>query len=212
MSEMTGGVTKLLGRLRQEAGFLHQINDLQNVVTSFRFEGGYVSQRNEDRVFQFLDGLAKALGERFDLEEGVVFPYADRHVPQVKALSVIMRSEHENVLSNLKKFKAAVRDLCKKCDQKAGCENIQKVRERGIYLVYLMRDRLIAKNDLFYKMLFDSLKQEERKDLAGRVLEWRQRLRAFGPRKVKGRSLKRKVGHSGPDRGAIKKLQRRGRI
>ena len=210
MNERAKGAAKLLDRLRREKGFLHLINDLQNVITGFRFEGGYVSQRNEDEVLQFLDGLARTLKEQFDLEEGVVFPYADRHVPQVKTLSVIMRSEHENVLNNLNKFKEAVRDLCKKRGQKAGCERIQKVRETGTYLIYLVRDRLIAKNDLFYKMLFDFLTQEEQKDLAGRVVEWRQCLQISGQREIQGRNLETKVNRSEPS--IKRRMRRQGRV
>ena len=148
---------------------LQKTNRLQEVLTHLRYEGKASLGKNlkeTDRLLEFFD---KDLVEHVRLEEEIIFPYLASHIPKLGLLISLLRSEHTDFKRNLGEFKFWLGEMRKKKNGPSLGKMIEKVKEAGIYLAYLLQSHVQEEGKILYDIASRELSSEERRDLVRKV-------------------------------------------
>jgi len=151
---------------------LQQGQKLEAVLTHLRFEGKPMRGKNLKEACRVVDFFTAALPRQFEFEEQVLYPFLDAHIPKLNPITSILKAEHENFRNTLGRFKY---DLwaCGENDDPIRLEGtIQKVRESGIYLIYLLHDRMRANQQALYETMERELHSDEKKEIIQRFQKW----------------------------------------
>ena len=170
----------------EETGTLQKIERLQEILVNLRYEGRHRLGKNlkeADEVLAFFNG---ELAEHVELEEKVIFPFVKSHVPKLEALILMLSSEHEEFRRNLRSFEFWLGELAK---EKANLDYgrlIEKVRETGNYLTYLLQNHLQEESEILYRVADQEFRSGEKRELVRRIRERTEQrppaLRADRPR------------------------------
>jgi len=145
--------------LANHAFLTSEIDKLYSVLNALRHEGRPQLGKNLRRLNEstrFLhDGLAKIM----DYEEKCLFPFIGTHIPRFQPLIFLLCSEHEDFRRLLLDLQSALAALKRQKEAAHQFRVIQRIEEKGAYLVCLLRSHLWAED----KKIFDAARQELRK-------------------------------------------------
>ncbi len=138
---------------------------LNRALSNLRYEGKANVGKNLKETWEILSFFEKELQAHVDAEEKFLFPFLEAHVPRLSPLISLFRAEHEDFRKNLKRFRLALEDLYGEKSDCGRSESIDKVKEVGTYLIYLLRQHLPAEEESVYKAIDHELHEEEREEL-----------------------------------------------
>lgn len=156
------GIQKLTEIHKQ---LLEQADRLNGVLINLRYEGKTKLGKNLKEAGDILCFFEKEVSLHVETEEKFIFPFLEIHVPRLGPLISLFHAEHEDFQKNLKCFRLAMEDLCSEHGDGNRAKMIEKVREVGTYLIYLLRQHLPAEEESVYKAVYHELHEEERKEL-----------------------------------------------
>lgn len=142
------------------------IGDLQNMHS----EGKASFQKNLRRVKEALYFFNGEVMEHMALEERTLFPYLETHVPKVSTAIRFLQAEHDDFRNNLKIFEFLVRELSRQKDEDHRSKTVERIRETGTYLSYLLRHHIEAEQRSVYQSVERELKAGEKSELKKRIL------------------------------------------
>lgn len=150
---------------------LEKTDLLQEILTNFRYEGRLSFGKNLKAARGVLRFFKKEVVEHIDLEERVLFPFLKTHFPKLDTAVHLLRAEHEDFRANLRAFELELRKLSgNRKDMNRG-KIVDRIRETGIYLIYLLRSHLRTESKSLYKVIDREIRQDEKKKLQNRVRE-----------------------------------------
>jgi hemerythrin-like domain-containing protein len=152
---------------------LQKTNRLQEVLTHLRYEGKASLGKNLKETNELLLFFDRDLVEHVRREEEVIFPYLAAHIPKLGLLVSLLRSEHTDFRINLAKLKFWLRELRKNKSGPSAGKMLEKVKETGIYLAYLLQSHVQEEGKILYDIASRELSLKERTDLA-RKIGWRR--------------------------------------
>lgn len=157
--------------LEDAAETLEKIERLREILTNLRYEGRHRLGKNLRQAEEVLDFFNGELMEHVDLEEGVVFPFIKNHIPKLEPLILLLSSEHEEFKRNLRSFEFWLNELAKGRANLDHGRLIEKARETGNYLTYLLRNHLQEESEILYRVADQELRFSEKKELRRQVCE-----------------------------------------
>lgn len=157
--------------------FIEQADVLQKILVQLRFEGKACLQKNIKEACEVVDFFDRELLLHLEIEEQVVFPFVETHVPKLESMVGILRSEYENFRRGLQEFKTHLWQLSENLTEEENKKICANAREKGAYVLYLLRDRMIPKCDAVYLILDQELHRDEKKELVRRIQDWRTMFR-----------------------------------
>lgn len=147
-----------------ETSALSKANQLSGILTNLRYEGKLRLGGNLKQAQGVVSFLKRKLAKQFELEEKVLFPFLLRYIPKLEVAVRLLEAEHDEFQSQFKVFQKYLKDISK---GRARREQIsERLREVGMYLVYLLRNHIEAEKMMVYKPLRSNLKKNEKKELA----------------------------------------------
>lgn len=162
-------MSRIVTTLEREHGEISEKTQrLQLVLRNLCYEGKACRGRNlkeGDRLLAFFKGKAR---KHMQLEEKVLFPYLEEHVPKLDSVIRLLRADHEFFKEGLRDLEKDLRKLSGGTEDGKGTDLIAKIRESGTYLVYLVRNHLHAECESIYKVVDRELRPAERKELEAR--------------------------------------------
>lgn len=157
------GLSETLRREDFEA--LRMARELREILTHLSFEGKLSLGKNLNRARGVLRFFKQRLNRHLDEEEKVVFPFLKTHIPKLEPLIAILHSEHEDFRKNLGRFQFWLRELVKEKNGFDRRRAIEKLKETGIYLVYLLEGHAQEESEVLYKVADRQLRQSEKRKL-----------------------------------------------
>lgn len=163
-----------LGRVEVLLHFNHEetvkktgqlIQDLNHI----HYEGRASFQKNLRRIrdaMHFFDG---EIMHHLELEEETLFPYLETHVPKLYSAIRFLQAEHEAFRGNLKVFRFFVRELSRQKKDEERARTIDRLKETGTYLAYLLRHHIEAEEKSIYRSAERELRLSEKRELKNRV-------------------------------------------
>lgn len=156
------GIDKLTSIHRD---LLAQTDRLNDVLINLQYEGKTKLGKNLKEIWDVLCFFEKEVDVHVGTEEACLFPFISTHVPRLDPLVQLFHAEHEDFRKNLRIFRLAMEDLCSDRSEENKILFVDRVREIGTYLVYLLRQHLKAENESLYKAINEELHEEERLEL-----------------------------------------------
>lgn len=149
----------------------HETDRFRDILTSLRYEGRPSLGRNLKNIREVLKFFNQELVPHVRLEEEVLFPFLEVHIPKLESVIHLLQAEHEDFRRSLRNFEFLLNELEKEtADQDLNHgHTIEKVRELGTYLIYLIRSHLQAEDESVYKIVNQELRSSEKKELEQRI-------------------------------------------
>jgi len=154
--------------LCNDKALTRSLGDWETWLKKLRYEGKPWFQSNIGGVRAHFADFQDKLGRHFQIEEGVLFPFFQRHVPRTEAAVNLFLSEHREMMALLHTVMGVVRLL--EVSPPLSCPGQESVRlsEMGVYLSGFVRHHLAAENAIF-KQAWSELRACEKKALKNLV-------------------------------------------
>ncbi len=148
---------------------LQKTDELQSLLTQLRYEGRASLGKNFKEARALLDFFKSELLRHIALEERVVFPFLQIHIPKLEPVLHLLRAEHDDFKRNLQSFEFQIEELLKEKDDLNRGKKLERLEEVGTYLAYLLRNHIQVESESVYRVVDRELKAEEKRELEKRV-------------------------------------------
>ena len=118
---------------------LVKVEQLDRALTNFQFEGKSSQGRNLKRIRSVLKFFQEELIDHIELEEQIVFPLLESHIPKLELVIQVLRSEHEDLRRNLGDLQLFLNVLSDGKSQTTHSKIVHKILETGLMAVHFMR-------------------------------------------------------------------------
>ncbi|MBI4549516.1 MAG: hemerythrin domain-containing protein [Candidatus Omnitrophica bacterium] len=142
---------------------------LSDVLTNIRYEGKLSLGKNLKEANRLRLFFNRVMRHHARLEETVIFPFLEKHVPKMESVIRLLRSEHADFEKTLIEFNASLRAVDRENDAGKRLLSLEKMQETGTYLIYLLRHHLYNENVSVYKTISRDLNPEEKKILVRKI-------------------------------------------
>jgi hemerythrin-like domain-containing protein len=142
---------------------------LSDVLTNMRYEGKLSFGKNLKEANRLRIFFNRVMNHHAEMEEKILFPFLERHVPKMETVIRLLRSEHSDFEKTLKEFNALLRAMAGEKDSVKRSLLMEKLQEIGTYLIYLLRHHLHNENESVYKTISRDLNQNEKEILVRKI-------------------------------------------
>ena len=162
---------KIVAFLQEDYNYLERLNHLQDILVNLRYEGKHHIGKNLKCVGGVLKFFNGELMEHVELEEQTVFPFIRKYIPRLEPFILLLSSQHEEFKRNLRRFEFWLNELKTKAATNGLDQSklIEKVKEAGNYLVYLLQNHLEEETRILYEVTEETLRPEEKKELIQKI-------------------------------------------
>lgn len=150
---------------------LQKIGELREVLVNLRYEGRHQLGKNLKQAQGVLAFFNGELVHHVEGEEEIVFPYLRNHIPRLEPLVLLLSSEHEEFKKSLRSFEFWLKQLEKTQGNLDHGRLVEKVRETGNYLTYLLENHLEEETGILYRVAEQELRPSEKRELYKRIRE-----------------------------------------
>lgn len=148
---------------------LKKVDRLRDVLTHLRYEGRLFFGKNLRAAREVLGFFKKDMVKHVDREEKVLFPFLETHFPKLETAIQLFKAEHRDFRANLRVLQSQLEKLSGASADPSRGLIIEKIRETGTYLTYLLRNHMQAESESLYKVIDRQIRQEEKKELVMKI-------------------------------------------
>lgn len=150
--------------LEKQGKAFRSLEDLQEMISSLRFQGKVSLQPSMKKLAAILQSLSLCSC----LEEKVLFPYAEVHLPKLQTLRFLYRAEEKDMLRNVRQLKHLAGKFLKTKDALKRQSLLEEIEQAGIYSLCLFKTHLQAEANLYHTLDTD-LRNDEKAELWERI-------------------------------------------
>lgn len=150
---------------------LQKTDRLEEVLTNLRYEGKSSLGKNLREARELFDFFNEELIEHIAQEDEILFPFLKIHLPKLESVIGLLQAEHEDFRKKLEGFKFLLGEVKKEDRESERVQLIEKIREQGTYLIYLLRHHIRAETEVIYKVAERELRPDEKEGLARQLRE-----------------------------------------
>ena len=144
-------------------------NQFYNLLIHLRYEGKASLGKNIHEAGEVLNFFKGQHSEHMELEEDVIFPFLKTHVPKLEPVIHLLHAEHQDFKRNLKTFEHLLEELVKEKYDLNSQYILEKIRDTGTYLIYLLRSHNQSESDSVYKVIDQELHTDEKRELCNQI-------------------------------------------
>ena len=138
-----------------------KMNVLQSLLTNLRYEGKPRLGKNLKDVGKALAFLKEKTKKHFLLEEKVIFPFLETHIPRLNPVLRLFESEHQGFQCQLRNLEVSLKEASKKRVCPESGQSAERIRENGIHMIAFLRYHLQAENGTIYRSSEMDLRPDE---------------------------------------------------
>lgn len=155
----------------EKENLLSWTENLHNALNHLRYEGKLLKEENIKAVQILAYGLDDALEKHCQIQEEIIFPFLQTHIPRHEAAIALLEAEHEDIKNQQEKLK---NDILKISGMPNHLEE-GKIYEAGIYLVTLLRHHIGFEKRNLQRSLQTELRDDEKAAIHKQIEDWLQR-------------------------------------
>ena len=156
----------ILKSFKQEKNtVLEKLTLLYESIQNLQYEGKVSFQKDIKDIEEIVRGLKKILFAHMSLDEGVIFPFARRHIPRLDPMISFLNAERNEFRNQLETFEFLVGKLTEEESALEHEKIFGQLREKGVYVVCIMRNHIQAESEGVYKVLDQELHVREKAEL-----------------------------------------------
>lgn len=148
---------------------LLKTNGFQEILLKLRYEGKPSvgkNLRDADQVLKFFHGEHS---RHMNCEENVIFPFLIIHVPKLEAVIDVLRADHHDFKNKLQLFENLIGELAKDRTDSDRAAILEKIREVGTYMIYLLRSHNQFESVSIHKVMQTELHTDEIEELQNQI-------------------------------------------
>jgi len=154
-----------------DADALQKTDELHEILIRLRCEGKPSLEMNTKNLRRILKFFKKDLLDHMQVEEKVLFPFLERHVPRLEWTIRLLCAEHYDFKRDLNIFEHLLKRLGKEKSLQARTILIQKLHETGIMLIYLLRHHIEVESKGIFEAISVELNRREKEELERQVIK-----------------------------------------
>lgn len=152
---------------------LQKLDDLNDSISNLQYEGKMFFGKNTKAIEKSIQFLKKKLFEHIELDEEVIFPYVQIHIPKLDPMMCFLRAERNEFKLSIKNFEFLSKQLREEKNDLRQQRIIDQIKEKGIYAICLMRNHIQIEIESVYKPVDRELHWDEKKELFTKCLKFR---------------------------------------
>ncbi len=144
---------------------LEKFDLLYDSIQNLHYEGKMSFSKNMRIINETVQQLKPILANHMNLDDQVIFPFASNNIPILEPMINFLKAERNEFIAQLESFEVLFQEFIQ---HKTGVANymlLEKMREKGIYVVCIVRNHMQAEIEGIYKVLDQRLKFVEKKEL-----------------------------------------------
>ncbi len=152
---------------------LKMLDDLGVSIKNLQYEGKMFLGKNTKAIEKVVTFLRGKMFEHIQLDEKVVFPYIQKHIPKLEPMLCFLRAERNEFKLNLENFEYLFKQLKSEKNGLRQQKIIDQLKEKGVYLICLIRNHIQIEIESVYKPIESQLHQDEKKALVRQCLQFK---------------------------------------
>ncbi len=148
---------------------LQKTRHLQDILIHLQYEGKPSFGKNLKQAREVLRFFEHEVSDHMGEEEKILFPFLQAHVPKLEPLISLLCSEHRTFKKNLGCFKFLLAELAKSKSDMNRSKIMEKVKETGNHLTYLLQSHLEEESEILYRAADRELRKDEKRELASKI-------------------------------------------
>ena len=144
-----------------------------DVLVNLRYEGKASFGKNMKEAEDVLKFFHGEHTRHMKLEDDVLFPFIKAHVPKLEPVIHLLHAEHEDFKRNLQSFECEINELVKEKDESDKVRILEKIREIGTYMIYLLRSHNQSESNSIYHVIDHELHEDEIRELQDQIARYR---------------------------------------
>lgn len=150
---------------REHQEILGHLDELHEALHGLQYEGKIAFGKHMKKIREAAAFLKKELVPHIKIDEEVIFPFLERHIPKLNAIILFLRGEHKEFAENLKSLENILAQVKESSTDDRQQKILTQLREKGIYMVCLMRNHIQTETAGIYKIMDEELRREEQQEL-----------------------------------------------
>lgn len=151
---------------------LSKLEELSDSINNLKYEGKLFFGKNTRAIETTMLFLKKKLMWHIKLDEEVIFPFIQMHIPKLDPMLGFLRAERNEFRLTLEHLETLSKQLG---DEKDGLKQqriIDQIKEKGIYAICLIRNHIQSEIESVYKPIDRQLHLDEKKELVKKCLKY----------------------------------------
>ena len=154
---------------------VEKLNQLENAIYNLQYEGKLFSSSHIKKAEEAMRFLKEKFTVHIDLDNRVIFPFLEKHIPRLNSVLLYLKSERREFQEGFKIFEEILAKLKKENDNMIRHGIIERLKDKGIYLICLMRNHIQLEEQSVYKSLELELHKDERNILIEKIVNFSKR-------------------------------------
>lgn len=142
---------------------LEKLDLLYDSIQNLHYEGKMSFQKNTRIINETVQHLKPILTNHMNLDDQVIFPFARTHIPILEPAINFLKAERNEFTAQLESFEILFQEFIQRNNGTVICMLLEKLREKGTYVVCIVRNHMQAEIEMVYKVLDQKLKLAEKK-------------------------------------------------
>ena len=152
---------------------LERADRLYDAITNLRYEGKAAFGKNMTEAGKVLEYFNEELVSHMKLED-TIFVYIETHIPKLESVIRILQAEHKELKVNLEVLGFLFRELSEEKNETRRTQTVEKLKDKGTYFVYLLRNHIQAEEESIYRTIDQELHADEKKEPQRRIDQFEQ--------------------------------------
>ncbi len=149
---------------------LGKLDELNESINNLQYEGKVFVGKNIKAIEKTVSFLKKKLLQHIELDEKIIFPYVQKHIPKLDPMLSFLRAERNEFKLTLKDFESLFKQLKDEKNALKQQKIIDQMKEKGVYAICLMRNHIQIEIESVYKPIDRELHTNEKKELIKKCL------------------------------------------
>ena len=151
---------------------LEKLEQLEKALYNLQYEGKLFSPSHIKKAEEAVCFLKKKYTDHITLDERIIFPYLEKHIPKVHSVLLYLKAERREFQEGLKIFEKILLELKKDNKNILRHNIIERLKNKGIYLICLMRSHIQLEEQSVYQSIQQQLHKDEKNALIQKIIQY----------------------------------------
>ncbi len=158
----------------EKKAVLEKLGQLENALNNLQYEGKLFSSGHINKAEDVVRFLKKKYTAHIKLDNNIIFPFLERHIPKLHPVLLYLRAERREFQEGFKIFEETLSELKRGNKDVIRHGIIGRLKDRGIYLICLMRSHIQLEEQSVYEGITRGLHKDEKSALIQKVVHFMQ--------------------------------------
>lgn len=154
---------------RRRAKTLEALERVNRALIGFRYEGKPSFGKNISQTKKVFKLFNSELRAHLRIEDKVLFPFAESHLPKLELLIRLLRAEHDDLKKRVSYFSSLFKKVPAGNSAHEYSGWVRRVSDTGTYAAHLLKHHLKVRSKGIDRVVLRELRPDEKRELGDRI-------------------------------------------